>query len=142
MVFLFSCSSLIFGGYILCNWRWEKFPIVFVLHGLTMLTFELMAELFSLVTPHFVVGMLVFIGTWFAAFLFCGLNVKDENVMWPLKALCYLMPIRYGTRSIAYEELAGTVFTGAEECTYPTDNMCREEGFYCPEGGPCFGITG
>jgi len=142
MVFLFSCNSLIFGGYMLCNWRWEKFHIVFVLHGLTMLSFELMAELFSLVTPHFVVGMLAFIGTWFAAFLFCGLNVNDEKVMWPLKALCYLLPIRYGTRSIAYEELAGTVFTGAEECTYPTDYMCRPEGFYCPEGGTCFGITG
>jgi len=101
-----------------------------------------MAELLSLVTPHFVVGMLAFIATWFAAFLFCGLNVKDDNVMWPLRALCYLMPIRYGVKSIAYAEFAGTVFEGAVECTYSIDHMCYPGGFYCPEVGPCFGITG
>jgi len=113
-----------------------------VLHALTLLAFELMAELFSLITPNFVVGMLTFIATWFAAFLFCGLNVKDAHVMWPLRALCYLLPLRYGTRSIAYEELEGLIFNGAEECIYPTDQWCNPEGFYCPNGAPCWGITG
>jgi len=52
------------------------------------------------------------------------------------------MPIRYGLKSIAYAEFAGTVFEGAVECTFLIDEMCYPGGFHCSEDGPCFGITG
>jgi len=141
VMFLFSICCVTIAGYAICGWNKRKYPIVITLHALTLLTFELLAEFFSLFSQNFAVSMLYFIATWFASFLFCGLVVKDENVMWPLRLLCHILPMRYGQRAIGYEELIDIEFSGAQYCNITNDLLCPPMGFKCT-GETCFGITG
>jgi len=141
VMFLFSICCITIAGYAMCGWDKQKYPIVVTLHALTLLAFELLAEFCALCSQHFAVSMLLFIGIWFASFLFCGLVVKDLNVMWPLRLLCHILPLRYGQKSIAYEEFIGREFSGAEYCDPVSDLQCLRGGYKCSDA-TCFGITG
>jgi len=141
MIFLLSVCSVTIGGFAICGWNKQKYPIIVTVHALTLLTFEFVAEFFSLLFPNFALSLLTFIGTWFASFLFCGLHLKDFNVMWPIRVFCHILPIRYGARTIAYEEFIGTEYNGAEYCDPESDLHCWEGGYRCDEG-TCFGKSG
>jgi len=104
------------------------------------MTFEFTAELLAVTTTHFSVGMLAFMGVWFANFLFGGMLVKDDDVLWPLRLTCYILPMRYGTQSIAYEEFIDSTWAGAISCN-STETTCSDRGFIC-DSRPCYGQTG
>jgi hypothetical protein len=145
MMILFSISSVTLGGYLMCNWSWEEYIKVVLLHSMTLLAFEVQAELLAIIFPNFAVGMLTFMGLWFVEFLFAGLLVKDEDVMWPLRALCYILPMRYGVQAIVYTEFIYTSFDGARICEInnSTNSTCQF-GFTCDRDPiyPCYGVTG
>merc|ERR1719193_17167 len=136
MMFLLSICSLSVAGYAICGWAKEKYINVISTHALTLLAFELTAEFCALWSQNFAVSMLLFIGIWFASFLFCGLVVRDENVMWPLRLLCQILPLRYGAKSIAYEEFIDREFSGAQSCNPEIDMRCIY-GYKC-SGATCF----
>jgi len=140
MMFLLSICCVTIAGYAICGWEEGKYTTVVTLHALTLLAFEFMAEFCALCSQNFAVSMLLFIGIWFASFLFCGLVVRDENVMWPLRLLCQILPLRYGAKSIAYEEFIDREFSGAQSCNPEIDMQCIY-GYKC-SGTACFGITG
>merc|ERR1719334_2647089 len=100
----------------MCNWSWAEYINFVLLHSLTLLTLEVQAELLAILFPNFALGMLTFMGLWFAEFLFAGLLVRDEDVMWPLRALTYILPMRYGVQAMVYTEYINTAFSGAETC--------------------------
>jgi len=140
MMFLLSICCITVAGYAICDWNKEKYLTVITMHALTLLAFELMAEFCALCSQNFAVSMLLFIGLWFASFLFCGLVVRDVHVMWPLRLLCEILPLRYGQKSIAYEEFIDRQFSGAQYCD-PVNDMHCLNGIKC-NGAACFGITG
>jgi len=140
MMFILSICSLTVAGYAICGWAKEKYITVLTAHALTLLAFELVAEFCALWSQNSAISMLFFIGVWFASFLFCGLVVRDLNVMWPLRILCKILPIRYGQKAIAYEEFIGRKFSGAQYCDPERDMHCLN-GFEC-SGSVCLGITG
>jgi len=140
MMFLLSICSLSVAGYAICGWAKEKYINVITAHALTLLAFELTAEFCALWSQNFAISMLLFIGFWFASFLFCGLVVRDVNVMWPIRILCKILPLRYGQKAIAYEEFIGREFSGAQYCDPDRDTHCHN-GFKC-SGSSCLGITG
>jgi len=143
MMFLFSVCSVTLSGYLMCNWDWSNYPILIIIHAGTMYSFELTAELLALFSPHFAVGMLCFMCVWFIAFLFSGLLVRDDDVMWPLRAIVYIFPMRYGLQSMVYHEFMGTNYEDAFKCVYGEDPYCHPRNFYCPpEKKVCFGSSG
>jgi len=141
MMLVFSICSVTIGGYLICNWTPEKYYIVILIHAMTLTCMELLAELLSVVTPHFSVGMLAFMGVWFAQFLFGGMLTKDEDVIWPLRILCFILPLRYGTQAMAYEEYIDSTWKGAMSCNVTRDAWCYEGGYKC-DTLECYGGTG
>merc|ERR1712003_316023 len=99
--------------------------------------YESAAQLFAVAAKHPMVGLLNLIGFWWATFLFGGFLIAKDDVPWPLKALVYISPIRYTTRSVIYSEFEGTTFEGA------VVDASDPRGFTCP-GRPlsCWGATG
>jgi len=141
MMLIFSICVLSVGAYLMCNWNPAKYWHLVSINALSLLSFELFAELLSVSTSHFAMGVQAFLGFWFSSFLFCGLLVRDEDVIWPLRVLCYILPLRYCLKSMVYEEFIDTTFEGAERCNPTLDLGCRAEGYMCKTRA-CFGETG
>lgn len=79
-----------------------------------------------------------FLNCWFMAFLFCGVMLPVEDIIWPFRALTYVMPLRWAMSSISYLEYKDHTYKGAVlDDTDP-------RGFSCPNLPPqqCFGVTG
>mmetsp|Transcript_10170 Transcript_10170/g.33454 ORF Transcript_10170/g.33454 Transcript_10170/m.33454 type:complete len:1546 (-) Transcript_10170:270-4907(-) len=97
-------------------------------------------------------GMMLFITHWFVTFLFSGLFIKISSVIWPLRILCYITPMRWGMPSMIYQAFSpydgerGDVFEGAGKCTpspFFGPLFCYG-GFFCEGISPleCYGRTG
>jgi hypothetical protein len=69
-------------------------------------------------------GMLNFVQVWFLAFLFCGAMVPLDDVVWPLKVMGWIMPLKYALRSMIYQEFIDTDWRGAQLCTPGVDANC------------------
>merc|ERR1711871_176495 len=84
-------------------------------------------------------GMLNYMNLWFSGFLFAGVMVPEEDVIWPFRAFCYVLPFRWGLTSMSYIEYVDSTFRGAEiDPTVP-------KGYTCPgdtTGLACYGVTG
>jgi hypothetical protein len=83
-------------------------------------------------------GMMNFMQFWFGAFLFCGVFVAVEDIVWPFKLFSYIMPYRYAIRSLVYNEFIDTKFEGAVLCDPNIDENCNSMP---GKGGPHDGWT-
>jgi len=142
IMFAFSASSFTLGGYLMCNWYWPGYAMVVMVNAINLLTWELQAELFAVITPNQSIGMLAFMGLWFVEFIFCGMMIADDDVVWPLRAITYAVPVRYGIKSIIYIEYINSEFSGADICDPANSTTCLPVGFTCGGRNPCFGATG
>lgn len=98
------------------------------------------------------------VNNWFSAFLFCGVLVKEEDVIWPFKLFCYILPLKWGVQGFAWLEFKDETFAGAVTAPCPAAKLATPPagcsyhaaqpgtaGFTCP-GDPtqqqCYGYSG
>ena len=86
-------------AYVLANWILQL-PLLVVLSNLAALI------------PNVVLGILLFLNYWFGCFLFAGVLVATNDVVWPLRACCYAFPLRWTLRSMSYLEVSEWVGGG------------------------------
>ena len=138
---LLSIACLIPACYGIGAFTWSRFGEAVLIYTAMMWCCECEVQLFS-VMPSPILGMLAYISCWFVAFLFSGMIIGDDAVFWPLRALCYIFPQRYGLRSMIYLVFIDTEeYSGTEPCA-PTTCL---RGFWCPEdpvGISCWGSKG
>jgi len=111
--------------YFFANWNWDKYHFMLVNYSVSLFVFENTAQLLAALIPNPLVGVLLFLNYWFGCFLFAGVLVATKDVVWPLKALCYGMPLRWTLRTMSYLEYNFADFTGATLCNDVNDNTCR-----------------
>lgn len=85
------------------------------MYGTQLWAFECLAQLFSMVANP-ILGLMLFMQVWFMAFLFTGIAVPIENVLWPFRVLCYSLPYRWALTSMIFL---------AFYYTPPYDGVCR-----------------
>ena len=59
---------------------------------------EGMAQMLS-VSPRVLFGLFNYLNLWFCSFLFCGMFVDPDDVIWPLRLFCYFLPLRWALQS-------------------------------------------
>ena len=150
MMFILAASSLI-PMFALGDLNWESFGIVLVLYAVTFWSFEGLAQAFSCF-PNVIYGLFMFLNIYFMAFLFCGMFVDPEDVVWPIRVFCYFLPLGWTLQSYMYglwHHIAE--HKGVTYCTpgdaLPHGGVCTAQGFYCyseedPSGAVCYGKTG
>lgn len=125
--------------YAIGNYNLDGLAMSLLLMTVFLTGFEFIGEAFGIIFKNPLIGMLGAVGMWFAAFLFSGLFLKPEFIIWPFRALCSCLPLRWAIRGMNYLEYHGTEWEGAElSSVSPT-------GFVCPGASPtvnCFGRTG
>ncbi len=108
---------------------WGSFMPVLIVCTANLWAFECIAQFFSLV-PNPLVGMFQFIATWTVSLLFCGFTIRAVDIVWPLRALYYALPLQWALSSASYAFVhACPDYAGTKECAVGPD--CPR-GFYCP----------
>merc|ERR1712194_162229 len=130
MVFLLS-SCCVLAAYTMGNLYLD--PSNIAMNLLTFYAIHLAMEFYahfnSAVWNSALLSLMEFVNYWFASFLFMGLFLNLDEVMWPLKGVTYLMPFRWGFSSFVYTELAWThrELDGARLCQ-EGEKMTTENG--------------
>jgi ABC-type multidrug transport system ATPase subunit len=108
------------------------------------------------VSPRVLYGLFNYLQLYFAAFLFCGMFVDPEDVVWPLRLFCYFLPLRWALQSYMFSVYHGAPdYDGAQDCTpgelmdnpHGSPIICGQQAFFCsspsdPTGAVCYGRTG
>jgi len=106
-------------------------------------TFEYFAQLSALSDKNILLCLMNFQTLWFYSFVFNGFWSRTEEVIWPFRVMCYIMPTRYGYRQLVWSFLNDSpTFSGAILCDY--DLSTCPNGFECPGATSaldCFGKT-
>jgi len=156
MIVLLSICAVSVSGYGVMRFHASNFHLLVAIHALMLWAFESMALLFSVLFDNPLLGMLMYMNFWFAAFLFSGLMVRESSVVWPLRAFCYVLPLKFSVQGMAIIEFDGPDFAGAQTAPCPaslastppvgcTYNLVGEDGFTCPDmlsQQGCYGATG
>ena len=117
-----------------------------------LFVFESLAQLLVVAFPNPILGMLAFLMYWTTSIVFCGLVFRGGDVIWPFRALYYVMPLRWLFNGLGYDLYTPSAYDGAEECVpgelVTTDQgaaTCAATGFYCTDASQslgCYGRTG
>ena len=100
MMFILALSSML-PMYVLGDLYWGSFPIVLTLYAITFWSFEGLAQMLSCFS-NVIYGLFAFLNMYFTAFLFCGMFVDVEDVIWPIRAFCYFLPLSWTLDSYMY----------------------------------------
>jgi hypothetical protein len=98
--------------------------------------FETSAQLLAVVVDNPLVGALCSINLWVTSFLFCGLFLQPEFVIWPFRVFNSIFPLGWTMKAMQYLDMHGSMWQGA--VAKPGG------GFQCPDYSPieCYGTTG
>lgn len=104
MLFLLAIAAISVSQYGIGNYNEDHYGQMLLLYGLTMYSYESIAQMLSMAFDNPLLGMLQYVNLWFSSFLFCGLFLDIENITWPFRIFSYILPFRYTLRSMAYVE--------------------------------------
>lgn len=120
-IFLLAICALSVSGYGIGAWYGANYILMVITFALVLWAFESMAQLFSVLFANPLMGMLNFMNLWFAAFLFSGVMVAEKDVIWPFRVFTFIMPFKWGLRTMAYLDINSVTYVAA--CMH--SNSCR-----------------
>jgi hypothetical protein len=109
---MLSMCALLIPAYGIGAFHVDNIGAVVVAHALIMWNFEAFAQLSAVQFDHPLKGLMQFMQTWFASFLFMGVMVAEEDVIWPFRILCSIMPLKWGFRLLLWSEISDAEFDG------------------------------
>lgn len=137
-------------GFAIANFYAPHFLEITAMYACILFAFESIARTCSVVFDNPLLGMLNFIQYWFAAFLFAGFLIPEEDVVWPFRAFFWILPLKWSVRTIVYLNEIDAKYSGAELCnTYDPTSDCLYHGnelpgWRCPSEPAqlCYGRNG
>jgi len=151
------------GMYPIMDLAWEGFGETLLTTSFGLWAFDASAQLLSVIdNPLF--GMMTQMNIWFFSFTFAGIWLPVDDIIWPFRAMCYILPYRWELPAIGYSMMAHSPpYDGAFRCD-PLTSLAVDGplngtavgcngvtpdddgyGFYCgPEvaTASCYGRTG
>ena len=116
--FIFALFALGIPTFAIQDVPKEAFGMSIILFAVNYFVFESVAECLSVWFDDPILGMLQFMNFFFGAFLFGGLLISKDDIIWPFRAFYYIMPYSYYVRSAVYTYFADATF-----------EACTEQGF-------------
>merc|ERR1712070_1035621 len=111
-------------GFAIANFYAPHFLEMTSMYAITLFSYECIARFLSVAFDNPLMGMLNYLQIWFTSFLFAGVMIPEDMVIWPLRIFCYILPLKWGIASIAYLDANEEKYRSAHPCPYPTDPAC------------------
>lgn len=153
IMIIFGVFSLSAGAYGVLRFNGAHYVNVIIIYACAIYCYEAFAQVFSVLFTDPLMGMLNFMQMWFASFLFSGIVVPIQDVVWPFRACAYILPLKYALKAIVYQEFIDQDWQGANLCTpnpgvdntcyFYGDHMGINEGWTCGNSNDvCYGKKG
>merc|ERR1712032_901942 len=99
-------------AYAIMGYPVPNFSLALVTMAAMIWSFECFGQLLGVAFQNPLVGMLAAVGGWFSAFLFAGIFLQPEFIIWPFRVFCSVSPLRWCVRSMQYLAFHGTTWEG------------------------------
>ena len=136
LMVVLALFALAVPAYGMVAWYGPHFVQVILMYALTLWSFEAAAQLFSVAFDNPLLGMLNYMNIWFGGFLFCGIMVREGDVIWPFRSMAYITFLKWSIKNIVYMDFIDAKWTGA------VDDSNSATGYSCGASPLCFGRTG
>jgi ABC-type multidrug transport system ATPase subunit len=138
LIILMAMCALSISLYGIANYYGDNYFQFMLVYAINLWVYERVAQLLSVSFANPLLGMLVFLQVWFASFLFNGVLVAEDDVVWPFRVGFSILPLKWCFRSLLYLEYSDTTFSGAEI------DASDSRGFTCGADNilQCYGRTG
>ena len=104
IMLLFAVCALGPAAYGISNYEPSGFVSVCAVWAACIYACEAVSEVLSVQFDNPLLGMMNFMGFWFSGFLYGGFLIPGKDMIWPLKIFYYILPLKYGVRSMVYAE--------------------------------------
>ncbi|KAL1495243.1 hypothetical protein AB1Y20_017104 [Prymnesium parvum] len=162
MMFVLSLVNIIPALYPMIVEQWEGFPRMWLTFSVQLFALESLAAT-SAIHSNVLLGLMEFMETWTLFFLFNGITIPVDSVIWPFRIFCYVSPYRWAQPVIDYLAFINVPnYNGAAQCNVTTNTpvvpienvtaiVCQSSildsdgfGFFCPHlpAAGCVGRTG
>ena len=95
-------------GFAIANFWGPHYLEITAFYAITLFTYECIARMLSISFDNPLMGMLNYLQIWFTSFLFAGVMVPEDQVIWPFRVFFYIMPLKWSISSNAYLDAIGT----------------------------------
>jgi hypothetical protein len=134
-VVLMALSAVVVPLYVVSTGNWAELLSTILVMVSALWCFECLAQMFGVIFTNPLTGMLGMLSLWIVTFLFSGIFLRPDQIVWFLEDAVYLMPLFYCLRALHHVQFLGTLWDGA----VLSDVV---PGFRCTHPGPCYGRTG
>ena len=114
--FVLSICALGVPGFAMLDFWSPNFLSFTFLYGLVLFVFECIARCCSVAFENPLLGMLSYLNMWFISFLFSGVMVPEEQVIWPFRAFIYILPLKWAFSGSQWLDVIDSEYTGAYLC--------------------------
>eukprot|EP00293_Proteomonas_sulcata_P015920 CAMPEP_0184298722 /NCGR_PEP_ID=MMETSP1049-20130417/9474_1 /TAXON_ID=77928 /ORGANISM="Proteomonas sulcata, Strain CCMP704" /LENGTH=616 /DNA_ID=CAMNT_0026608939 /DNA_START=77 /DNA_END=1927 /DNA_ORIENTATION=+ len=139
LMLIMGIAAIGISVYAISGFHGAHFLEYWITFSICLFVFEGMAQMLSVVFDNPLIGMLAYMGNWFNSFLFSGLVVAREDVIWPFRAFNYVMPLKFAVAGLTKIEYNSDVtFDGAAvDLSHPKGYVCQGLDELL-----CYGYTG
>ena len=158
-MFVLALFSVGIPGFAIIDFYAPNFLTIICLYACIYSSFESIARLFSVAFDNSLLGMLSYLNCWFTSFLFAGIVIPEDHVIWPFRVFFFIFPLKWGIPGIAFLDAIDANYNGAYLCEdvsrtdclfhYNSHNEPIMPGWTCtttPNGLynklGCYGMTG
>lgn len=114
IIFIFAIFALGVPSIAIMDFPGSSFGKAILLWSTVIYVFECVAECLSVWVEDPILGVLGFTSYWFGFFLFSGVLISENNLVWPFRAVYYVMPMSYYIRSQMYNYLIDASWTSCD----------------------------
>ncbi|KAL3921045.1 MAG: hypothetical protein SGPRY_005037 [Prymnesium sp.] len=163
LMFVLAFAVIFPSFYPMMDLAWDGFGANLFIMAVGLWALDACAQLQSVIDNP-LMGMMNQMNIWFFSFCYAGIWLPVDDIIWPFRAFCYILPYRWQLPAVAYNMLAYSPrYEGAHRCD-PTTSLAIEGpyngtildcnsrtldpdgyGFYCGADvnvASCYGQTG
>jgi len=137
-IILLALFAILIPGYAIMGFGFDGFPVGLCVMASCLWAFECLAEALAVSFANPLIGMLGAVSMWFTCFLFCGAFLEPDFIIWPFRALTYVLPLRWSIQTLCYTAYRDTKWEGAVLSESPLGYTCTSTDVM----DPCYGYTG
>ena len=123
-MFLLAIFSVGIPGFAIGNMWSPKFFEIVSLYAALYFGYECIARCLSVAFHNPLLGMLTYLNLWFTSFLFAGIMIPADEVIWPFRLFVYILPLFYSVKSVAYLDAIDASYKDAWYCDEAVRSDC------------------
>ncbi len=123
-MWMLAIFAVAIPGFAIGNMWAPKFIEIISLYAALYFSYECIARCLSVAFPNPLLGMLTYLNIWFTSFLFAGVMIPADEVIWPFRIFVYVLPLFYSVKTVTYLDAIDATYKKAYFCDESVRSDC------------------